>query len=136
MKISINDHRKIFALQQAFATAFPYLKLEFFAKPHQEKGRPSRKFVKHPSVTVGDCRTLHNTGNITITENMTVAELERRFADVYGLGVQLFRKSGTTWLETSVTSDWSLSEQNKAGENLDGYFATTSFKIDKDHAGE
>jgi hypothetical protein len=134
MKIAINDRRKVFAIKESFAAAFPYLKLEFFAKPHQEGGKPSKKLVQHGSVTVGECRTVHDTGNITITENMTVADLEKRFVDIYGLGVQVFRKSGSVWLETSVTNDWTLREQNKQGENLSGYFA--SVKADKDHSGK
>jgi hypothetical protein len=136
MRIAINDRRKVFAVQEAFAAAFPYLKLEFFAKPQQQGGKPSQKLVKPGSATVGDCRTVHNTGDITITGNMTVAELERRFADVYGLGVQVLRKSGNMWLETSVTSDWTLKEQNGQGENLNGYFASTGTKPDKDHGSK
>ncbi len=134
MKIAINDHRKVFAIQEAFAKAFPYLKLEFLAKPHQAQGGHSGKFIRHNSITVGECRTQHKTGNITITENMTVADLEKRFADVYGLRVQVFRKSGKVWLETTVTSDWTLKDQNKQGESLNGYFASTAGKTDKDQA--
>jgi len=49
---------------------------------------------------------------------MTVAEMEERFRDIYGLGVQVFRKSGTIWLETTVTDGWTLEDQNKQGEAL------------------
>lgn len=38
MKIAINDNRKIFAIQEEFNTAFPYLKLEFYSKPHKSQG--------------------------------------------------------------------------------------------------
>jgi hypothetical protein len=135
MKIAINDRRKVFAIQEAFSKAFPYLKLEFLVKPHQVNGGHPGKFIKHNSITVGECRSLHKTGNLTITENMTVANLERRFADIYGLGVQVFRKSGKMWLETSVTGDWTLAEQNRQGEHLSGYFTGSTVKPDKDHAG-
>ena len=53
---------------------------------------------------------------------MTVNELEQRFSDVYGLGVQVFRKSGNVWLETTVTDGWTLEQQNKQGESLDKAF--------------
>lgn len=118
MKITINDHRKIFAIQEEFNTLFPYLKLEFFSKPHKQGGATSKKFVKHNSKTLGECRTIHNTGEITIVPGMTVAELEQGFGHVYGLGVQVFRKSGKTWLETTVTDGWTLEEQNNQGEEL------------------
>ena len=40
------------------------------------------------------------------------------FGEVYGLGVQVFRKSGNVWLETTVTDSWTLKEQNDQGESL------------------
>jgi hypothetical protein len=49
---------------------------------------------------------------------MTVTELESRFNTIYGLSVQLFRKSGRAWLETTVTDGWTLEEQNNEGEAL------------------
>ena len=118
MKITINDRRKIFAIQEEFNIVFPYLKLEFFSKPHKPGGESAKKFVKHSSKTIGECRTVHNNGKITITPNMTVTDLEQNFGDVYGLGVQVFRQSGKAWLETTVTDGWTLEEQNRQGEAL------------------
>ena len=118
MKITINDHRKIYAIQTEFQTVFPYLKIEFFAKPHKV-GTPSpKKIMKHPSKTLGECRTIHKQGAITITPQMTVADLEQNLNAVYGLSVQVFRKSGNAWLETSVTDNWTLEQQNRQGEEL------------------
>ena len=118
MKIAINDSRKIVAIQEEFNHIFPYLKLEFFAKPHQAFGASSKKLIKRTSNSIKDCRTIHTHGEITITPNITVNELEQRFADVYGLSVQVFRKSGRSWLETSVTDGWTLEEQNSQGRDL------------------
>lgn len=118
MNIIINDHRKIFAIKEEFNNSFPYLKLEFLSKPHTAAGSSSHKLIKHNSKTLGECRTVHNKGKITITPSMTVADLEQKFCDVYGLTIQIFRKSGTSWLETSVTDGWSLYEQNSQGEIL------------------
>ena len=118
MKVTINDNRKIFAIQEEFNALFPYLKVEFFSKPHSIGGGSPKKLVKHNSKTLGECRTIHNKGSITITPNMTVADLEQNFSDVYGLGVQVFRKSGKVWLETTVTDGWTLEEQNKQGAEL------------------
>jgi len=118
MKVTVNDKRKIFAIQEEFNALFPYLKLEFFSKPHKPGGASAKKFVKHNSKTLGECRTVHNNGNITITPEMTVLDLEQCFGDVYGLGVQVFRQSGKVWLETTVTDHWTLEEQNRQGEAL------------------
>ena len=118
MKITINDRRKIFAIQEDFNKLFPYLKIEFFSKPHKAGGASAKKLIKHGSKTLGECRTVHSAGSITITPQMTVTDLEQNFADVYGLSTQVFRKSGKTWLETTVTDGWTLDEQNKQGEAL------------------
>ncbi|MCE3227700.1 MAG: hypothetical protein K0S32_2251 [Bacteroidetes bacterium] len=118
MKLLINDRRKVFAIQESFNAAFPYLKLEFFSKPHQRGGATSKKLIKVSSKTLGECRVIHNSGSITIMPSMTVSELEQHFNDIYGLSVQVFRKSGKVWLETTVTDGWTLQEQNTQGEAL------------------
>lgn len=118
MKISINDRRKIFAIQKDFNEMFPYLRIEFFAKPHEPAGAPAKKMMKQPSKTLGECRTIHNSGTLTIIPGMTVADLEQNFRSVYGLSVQIFRQSGKAWLETTITDGWTLEEQNKQGEEL------------------
>ena len=115
MKIAINDHRKIFAIQEEFNSAFSNLKLEFYSKPHQSKGASEKEFIKHGK-TLGECRTIHEDGNITITPHMTVYNVEQNFRDIYGLGVQVFRKAGGVWLETTETDGMTLEEQNKLGE--------------------
>ncbi len=114
----IDDNRKIFSIQEEFNSAFPYLKLEFFSNPNKNGDQSIKKFVKHSSKTLKECRSVNNPGKITITPDMTVANLDQSFRDVYGLGVQLFRKSGKVWLETTVTDGWTLEEQNRQGEAL------------------
>lgn len=118
MEIIINDNRKIIAIQEEFNVNFPYLRLKFLSKSHSLFPTYSSKFVKNNLKTLGECRIIHNNGRIMITPSMSVAELEQRFIDVYGLTVQVFRKSGTSWLETSVTDGWTLEEQNSQGEIL------------------
>ncbi len=118
MQITINDDRKIAAIQETFSSTFPFLKIEFFSKPHKSGSGSAEKFMKPNNKTLGECRTAHKEGIITITPQMTVAEMEEKFRDIYGLGVQVFRKSGTIWLETTVTDNWTLEDQNKQGEAL------------------
>lgn len=128
MKITINDHRKIFAIQEEFNGMFPYLKIEFFAKPHKIGAGSPKKQITHGNKTLGECRILHKKGFLTITPNMTVSELEQNFNDIYGLSVQVFRKSGNAWLETTVTDAWTLKEQNKQGEELTNFVADRNNK--------
>lgn len=118
MKIMISDGLKIFAIQENFNTVFPYLKLEFFTPGSTIMGAPIKRFIKPGSKTLGDCRTVISKQKIAISPEMTVVDLEKSFWKIYGLRVQVFRKSGKVWLETTVTDSWTLEEQNLQGEAL------------------
>jgi len=124
MIISIHDKRVIQDIQDEFTSQFPYLKLEFFTRPHKVS-IVSPKSQKRNSTTLGDCRTVNKKGNLEIVGEMTSRELEQQFRELYGLNVQLFRKSGSSWLETSVTDSWTLQKQNDQGETLTKIFNKT-----------
>ena len=49
---------------------------------------------------------------------MTVGELENIFKDQFGANVQVSRKSGSLWLETTLTDKWTLLQQNEQGKEL------------------
>lgn len=119
MEIVINDQRKINAVQDDFNKIFPYLKLEFFSKSHNPGEANSKKYLTPHNKTIGEYRLRKgDTKTIVITPEMTVNDLEQRFGNIYGLGVQVFRQSGRVWLETTVTDSWTLREQNRQGEEL------------------
>jgi len=63
-------------------------------------------------------KILLNEANLTIYGQQKVSEVEQLFQDVYGLSVQVFRKSGTIWLETTATDDWTLNKQNDEAKEL------------------
>jgi hypothetical protein len=130
MTIRITDKRRISAIQEEFSKMFPYLKIEFFSRLHKMDGASPKRMMKNPSKTIGECRTIHNDGEIIITPNMSVAELEKRFGNIYGLSIQVFRKSGDAWLETTVTDSWTLEKQNQQGEALSNYLKSKEFSDD------
>jgi hypothetical protein len=99
MEITINDHRKLFAIQQEFQDAFPDLKIEFFGKPAKAGGESSAKKVAEPAKTVGDCRQSHTKGTLTIQPTMTVSDVKQTFSDVFELTIRILKKSGSEWVE-------------------------------------
>lgn len=110
--IQINDSRKVYTIQNEFSKLFPNLKIEFYSKPHKSGGAPSRRMVKSSSKTIGECRTEHNDGEMTISPNMTISELESYFANSYGLGIKVTAKEGKSWIEPKNINKLSLNEQN------------------------
>lgn len=113
MKIQINDHRKIFAIQEEFSKLFTNLKIEFQGKPNKTGSPASAKIYKSNN-TLGDCRIKHTSGELTITPNMTAADLKQILSDKFGLSIELYRKSGSEWVETTDNNKLSLQEQNEA----------------------
>jgi hypothetical protein len=112
MKIAINDHRKIYAVQEEFNELFPHLRLSFQGKPGKAGEASSHKIVNKSSKTLGECRVVHNKGDLTISPAMTVADLEASFSDNFGLSVRVFMRSSNNWVETSKNGILSLREQD------------------------
>jgi hypothetical protein len=113
MELNISSDRTIGQLQDEFATYFPHLKPVFFSKPHDAyKGSPAKFIVSDRETTLSSiAKKIHAFTHLLLEPEMPVWQLERLFELEYGLHVQIFRRSGNTWLETSVTDDLTLEQQ-------------------------
>ncbi len=111
MKIVINDHRKIYAIQKEFSGQFPNLKIEFFAKPSKTGSTPSTKVVSS-SKKLLECRSTHTEGVIEVFPSMYTLDLKDNFRDVYGLSVEIVGKSGKGLGEGPGGERLTLQEQN------------------------
>ncbi|MEZ4720676.1 MAG: hypothetical protein R2813_02235 [Flavobacteriales bacterium] len=116
MEIKIDDNKTISEVQAEFSKHFPFLKLEFYKTEHQEGQGSTEKERIASNRTIGEVRSNHESGGLSIHGNQKVSTLESAFHDVYGLNVQVFRKSADVWLQTIKTDEWTLSEQNHTGE--------------------
>ena len=118
MEIVISEIRTLGDIHKDFSKAFPYLKLEFFDMPYDTTHpAPKSKMFPHDR-KLSTIRKKHTEGSIEIMKNMTVAEFEIALWNEYGLSVQVFRKSGNLWIETSLTDSWTLDRQNKEGYEM------------------
>ena len=113
----IDDDMNVLAVQKDFSEMFPYLRLEFFTEPHYENGTSQKKLIPL-STTFRDFRKSTGSEAISITPAMTINDLEKNIRSSFGLFIKVYRKSGKAWLETTLTNEWTLEEQNKAGEEL------------------
>lgn len=116
MKINISNSKTIEEIQAEFNQEFPFLKIQFFKHSHKVfKGNDKKEMIP-VTTTIGQLK--HHNGAIEISADMTVTELERMFREQLGLNIQVFRKSGKSWLETTVTDAWTLKKQNDEGKEL------------------
>jgi hypothetical protein len=126
MNLSISPERTMGELQAEFAEAFPGLRLAFFSKPHRAyKGSAAKFLIQDKSMPLRDLSPHIKTGYLLLEPEMVVWQVERLFEEEYHLHVQIFRKSGRTWLETSVTDDLTLEQQQAkaiASEHLQQEF--------------
>jgi hypothetical protein len=112
MELLITDNTTIKTIQDEFNKQFPFLKLEFFSKPHKKGEASAKELIRNNDKTLGECRKKKSDGALKIYAKQKVSELEQLFQDHFGLSVQVFRKSGRVWLETTSTDDWTLMKQN------------------------
>lgn len=116
--IRIHDNKQIAELQQEFNEAFPFLKIEFFTRRHGSHGPSARRDMISPDMSLRQFQKKNAKGAILLKASMKVSELEELFKSLFGLSVQVFRKSGRSWIETTVTDDWTLEQQNNEGREL------------------
>lgn len=115
MEMMINDYNNFQTIQVDFNRIFPYLRIEFISK--SSKVGIAQVTINSEQKPLSNYR-IDPDNNITITPEVTVGDLEKKFFQIYGLNVHVLRKSGKAWLETSLTDSWTLAEQNKQGEQL------------------
>ena len=126
--LRIDDSQTIKSIQAEFNRIYPFLKIEFFRESHLKgEGNEKKKMYFLENIKLNKIQTKKKTGKISIEENKSVADLETEFQNIFGLYVQVFRKSGKVWIETSVTDKWPLNEQNEEGKRF-----SEKLKIEKE----
>jgi len=116
--LTIDASQKLSSIQQEFTLRFPFLKLEFFKHKHRVNGSSPKKDLISRDLTLKQLLDNRKDEKIIIRPEMHVYELEQLFQDHYKISVQVFRKSGRSWLETTLTDDWTLKHQNDQGKEL------------------
>ena len=112
----ITDNRTLKQLKEEFAQKFPFLKIEFYKGKHEDGQASHIKEQLDDRQPIGQVRTTHAEGDFHINGRLKVSTFEKRIWDQYGLNVQVFRRSGNLWLQTTATDHWSLTEQNGKGQ--------------------
>jgi len=122
--LSVDERTVISGVQKDFNAIFPYLKIEFFRKPHERGQASARKSMYDDTMAIRLIRNKKGPDQVALSSRMKVHDFERALEEHYGLHVQVFRKSGNVWLETSATDSWTLEEQNEEGRSLAQHLKT------------
>ncbi|PWT97050.1 MAG: hypothetical protein C5B52_14610 [Bacteroidetes bacterium] len=111
MVLLINKKRTVGDLQKDFNDVYPYLRLEVFDRTQGARKKLSFSASLNPII-------LSNSNSIEFFDSTIVSEFEKSFLRIFGMIVQVSRKSGNIWLETTITDKWTLKQQNELGKEL------------------
>jgi hypothetical protein len=114
MKIQLYYNRKVEEIREEFNSSFPYLKIVFVNRIDNTKAASVIEEVE-PTARLIDVTGVLKEGEIDIRPTDSIKEVEQRFEKQYGLPVQIFRKQKGVWMDTDVTDDLTLHEQNTWG---------------------
>lgn len=118
MEITVNKNKKLKTIQEEFQKCFPFLKLEFYSNSQRSGEGSVKKNTLSTDRTIGEILKFNKDSILHIKRSMKVSELEKAFLEVFGLNVQVFRKSNNLWLQTTITDNWTLEKQNKNGMEM------------------
>lgn len=106
MKVYKND--TVLDVQKRFKEEYSLLDIKFYSVEHDHYlGSAKKDEVDENHMLISLNSSLVD-GNVDISPSITVDEMETSFEKDFGLHVQVFRKSGDQWLQTSVTDHWTL----------------------------
>jgi hypothetical protein len=121
MKLLIEKESLAEDVKKIFTTCYPFLKIEFYKKQPAHTEVIQKKEVMPFNLPLIQFKNSNGKTVIDIGRNVTVEQLEDQFASL-GLLSEVFRKSGNVWIETSLTSNWTLQQQNMEGEEISRHF--------------
>ncbi|MDP4261474.1 MAG: hypothetical protein Q8941_02975 [Bacteroidota bacterium] len=113
MILHISRNKTLSETQEEFNKAYPFLRIEFYRNTEPGFARRHLK-GSMPMIAAG----LRRDGELEINDSMTVGQLEDTLLLEFGLHAQVSRQSGTLWLETTMTDNWTLKQQNDHGREL------------------
>jgi hypothetical protein len=133
MIINVSPNLEIRELKKQFHQNFKFLKIEFFKKSHTFEQSSHKKDLYSIDTKLSEIMNPKISEEIEFDESTSVFDFENAFKK-FGLNAQVFRKSGTVFIETSLTDAWSLGQQEKEGKMLSDLVENTEIvdQIDRD----
>jgi hypothetical protein len=118
LELHMNEKTSFQDLQKEFSTEYPFLKIDFFKFVGNNLGWLTRmeKILGIDKVAVY-YRTV-SLKSMNIHRERTVTQLISEIEDNLYVRANVQRKSGSMWIATSLTTNWTLEQQNREGKFL------------------
>ncbi|UKN02961.1 hypothetical protein K6119_05460 [Paracrocinitomix mangrovi] len=109
----ISDDQQLREIKEKFVEKFPHLRLEFFSEAHGLGEASTYKTKYDDELLLKDIRSIHNEGDLSIDGQTLTGDFESGFKSLFGVNVQVLRKAGNMWIQTTTTDRWTLDQQEK-----------------------
>lgn len=111
MQLFINKTSILQEIQLKFSIVYPHLRLQFYKKPHEWGAACPEAEKLVSSLSIDEVCSIPTAAWIDIGEKVVTGDMEQSFYDLLGLSVQVFRKAGDAWIQTTSTDVWTLGKQ-------------------------
>jgi len=109
-------------VQKQFNNYYPFLKIEFFKKIPVDQPIYKAEIFSTVDLAKYIDGAANKVVHIDVSRKRTVTEVEKDFEKLLGISAHVYRKSGNVWVETTLTNDWPLGEQNEEGRLISSHF--------------
>ena len=111
-EILINNKTLWVEIQSLFSVHYPFLKIEVI---EHEKSM-ARTWRIDNELCIKQLANITAACKIDISNKRSVSQVSFDFKNKLGLNIEVLRKSGNVWNAISITGNWTLENQNAAGE--------------------
>jgi hypothetical protein len=111
MEIKFTSATSIEEIQHQFTSFFPHLKLGFFKDLNLDQILTANELVRNDQLKLSELSEKIVSGTMEFDPLKTILDFEESILLNYGLQVQVFRKSGNSWLVTTATDSKTFAEQ-------------------------
>ncbi len=117
MKLLLAPNMTIAYFNEAFRFFYPNLKLVFFQKTFSNNQKLAESIrIVDESTCLKDLSLKKVQGFIQIDDDESTENFETDLEKIFGLNVEVFRRSGDLWLLTTLSDVHSLQEQEEWAE--------------------
>jgi hypothetical protein len=119
MEININQETSIGEIKSQFQSHFKSVRIEFYHHAH-EKGKGSSKDDQiQDHVKLNELVKTPSHIHMEFDKTIKISDLEKIFDQDCGLHIQVFRKYGDSWLQTTLSDHWTLQMAEIAAKELE-----------------
>lgn len=118
----ITQDKTIKEVQEEFNLNYPFLRIEFLNEPIVEKSPVDQLYSMQISEKdiIGQYAAGLSSKELIILPEETIAEVEKKFSDIFNIKILILCQSGNTWVKAMKANYWSLAYQNEHAERLNG----------------